>query len=484
MRESILEYLSKQTDASKPIRIANETGLNKNSVRRELQLMLKVSLVTRDENHAYRLLNGNVGAASTTSAPTEDAASRACRTNDSRRMKPHCPICAGTDLLRDGVRGKAYLCRECKHSFDEPLQMPPCPKCKSSDRVGRKFWKQPEGGRVLVILRCFKNAKTGAGCNVSFQLNPEQRYRRHPPKVYAYVLFHAMQGKSYDAVASGLRHTYHVNVDELTIRRWVIAGAYRAAHYLLSLPMKTSGHIYLDEKPYPVHHKSEGQEWSEEWWVWNSYDSPKKLWFASLVRKGRGQDEAYELILRTLAMAIPPDSGEIYLWCDGLDKYRYAYEKLVAEQKIDPTKIHLMQVPKEQVYWCINEIEGLHSLIGELIGKKLRPSEDEAGAQVRVDGERVQHLFVKRVPEFEGKTRAANAGVDLRLGDSEWERIAALTQLLKVEKFKNYELKVNVTDTEVLNRISKHSIVPATGGESPGLISDSESGIHDPNALS
>jgi len=291
------------------------------------------------------------------------------------------------------------------------------------------------------------------GCNVSFLLNPEQRHKRHPPRVYADALFRALQGASYSEVAQGLRHTYHIDKDEGTIRRWVIAGAYRASRYLLSLPLQSSGFIYLDEKTYTVHHTSEGRKWREDWWIWNSYDQAKKVWFESLIRKGRGENEAYELIQATLAKAIPPDNGEIYLWCDGLDKYQYAFERLVREGKIDPAKIHLVPISKKKEYSCINEIEGLNSRIEEIIKNKLKPSIDEAGAQVRIDGERVQYLFVERIPEFGDKTRAMNAGVDLRLGDSEWEKIATLTQILKLQKFKNYELKVNVSDTQALKEM-------------------------------
>jgi len=75
VRDSILNFISKQTRRLKPVEIADGAKLNKNSVRRELQMMLNGGLIARDENHAYGLPNESMDAtASITSAPTEDAA--------------------------------------------------------------------------------------------------------------------------------------------------------------------------------------------------------------------------------------------------------------------------------------------------------------------------------------------------------------------------------------------------------------------------
>lgn len=89
-----------------------------------------------------------------------------------------------------------------------------------------------------------------------------------------------------------------------------------------------------------------------------------------------------------------------------------------------------------------------------MIRRKLKPHISDKEAQTRLDEEIVQHLFVERVPEFEGNTRAVRAEVDLSLGESEWEKIATLEQLLRVHRFKNYELWLNVPDAQVLREMA------------------------------
>lgn len=54
-RQQILIFLSEQTQPVKPFVIADETGLNRNSVRREMHTLFKSGLVQRNEKHAYSL---------------------------------------------------------------------------------------------------------------------------------------------------------------------------------------------------------------------------------------------------------------------------------------------------------------------------------------------------------------------------------------------------------------------------------------------
>jgi len=59
VRQKIEKFLSKQTQPMTPRQIARAIGLNENTVRRELQTMLKAGVVKKDMNHAYSFANGN-----------------------------------------------------------------------------------------------------------------------------------------------------------------------------------------------------------------------------------------------------------------------------------------------------------------------------------------------------------------------------------------------------------------------------------------
>jgi hypothetical protein len=140
VRQRILDFLSKQTRCLTPVEIANGTGLNKNTVRRELQVMLKVSLVARGENHAYGLPNESMDAtASTTSAPTEDCASSSSpqvegddiqgeeivETQRGDRV-PDCPVCGHNRYVRGKEwRYNAYSTRRVYHCTEHGCKMTP-----------------------------------------------------------------------------------------------------------------------------------------------------------------------------------------------------------------------------------------------------------------------------------------------------------------------------------------------------------------------
>lgn len=59
IRQQITTLLAEQTQPLPPTQIAEKIGRNKNSVRRELQAMLKAGVVKKDLNHAYSIANGN-----------------------------------------------------------------------------------------------------------------------------------------------------------------------------------------------------------------------------------------------------------------------------------------------------------------------------------------------------------------------------------------------------------------------------------------
>jgi len=64
VRQRIIDFLSKRSGPVTPLGIAKGTGLNRHSVRRELQMMYKVGDVTKHKNHGYRLLTSMSDAAS------------------------------------------------------------------------------------------------------------------------------------------------------------------------------------------------------------------------------------------------------------------------------------------------------------------------------------------------------------------------------------------------------------------------------------
>ena len=386
--------------------------------------------------------------------------------SNSPRNDQMCPRCAGKKILKDITHSKRHNCRECGFAFNESLKIPACPRCGCTEFVSRKSWRRPTkiGGRIKVLMRCRNEASGCRKLDVSFPLYPNERYRHYPPKIYASATLQALDGAYYDKIAATLKHDHDIDVKGQTVRRWVLGNIYRARKYLLSLPMRTSGFIYLDEKYRCVLHTSKkGYTWRQKWWIWSSYDTVRKTPFQCFIRKTRGLNDAYQLILATLQKAIPPDDGplkgQIHLWCDDLDKYRFAYRRGVKEGKIDPEKVHLIQVSKKDVYSCINEIEGFNSRLGT-VADKLKPWFGEDRAQTRLDGFMVQYIFIEPVPEFEGKTRAVHNEVDLHLGEFEWEKIATLEQILKLEKFKNYQLKVNVPDAKALREMTTYEASP------------------------
>lgn len=485
-RDQILQYLRNCKGHVTAREIARALRFPEASVRRVLQTLVREGMCKRLSRGNYVLRVGeaaDVGkedARATTmlkveplstsnptamllpSSPGTLSAEKptASSPSNSSRNDLMCPRCAGKKIVKDITHSKRHNCRECGLAFNESLEIPVCPRCGCIEFVSRKSWRRPTkpGGRIKVLMRCRNKASGCRKLDVSFPLYPNERYKHYPPKIYASATLQALDGAYYDKIAASLKQGHGIDVKGQTVRRWVLGNIYRAKEYLLSLPMKSSGFIYLDEKFRCVLHTSKkGYTWRQKWWTWSSYDTVRKTPFLCFIRKTRGLNDAYQLILATLQKAIPPEDGplkgQLHLWCDDLDKYRLAYRRGVKEGKIDPQKVHLIQVSKKDVYSCINEIEGFNSRLGT-VAHKLKPWFSEEKAQARLDGFMVQYIFIEPVPEFEGKTRAMHNGVDLHLGEFEWEKIATLEQILKLEKFKNYQLKVNVPDAKALREMT------------------------------
>jgi len=490
VRQTIVDFLSKQSTRLAPREIADRTGLNKNSVRRELPAMLRLHLVHKDDRHGYALTDDALGttevlrssreyppaspepplstgaqydptnggsardppfsspdrqtkrsrsgnSSSQTTATHREGYPRICRS----AMVPRCPRDAGKKLLKNTIAGYAYTCVECGLSFNEPLQLPPCPSCKSNKYVGRKQVKhgEKEWEVTRVQLRC-------RYCDVSFPLNPDQRYKRRDPGVDSYIMFHAMKGLSGQDLRQGLQSTFHIPYELLpsgaTISTTIRDKSIKLAPHLLSIPLPTSAFIYLDELCEPMHH--EGGGWKEYWWVWNSYDYLQDLWLCSLISKRRDSAAAVEVLRCTLLSITTAPEQIVYLICDGQGSYPAAYVQLVTDGEIDQKKVILIPVPKTQIYSIVNEIENFHSRIRRFIQSKLRPDISIESAQARLDGLRTQYLFLEPVTKFDGKTRAANAGVDLQIQFPDWESLSKL---------------VSTADSDVIKRIKQEDKV-------------------------
>jgi hypothetical protein len=356
-------------------------------------------------------------------------------------MVPRCPRDAGKKLFKNAIAGYVYTCVECGLSFNEPLQLPDCPSCNCNQYVGRKQVKHAENDwqTTRVQLRC-------RYCDVSFPLNSCLKYKRRDPKVDSYIMFHAMKGLSGQDLRQGLQSTFHIPYQLLpsgaTISTIIRDTSIKLAPHLLSIPLPTSGFIYLDELCEPTYH--ERADWKEYWWVWNSYDHVQDLWLCSLISKRRDSTAAVEVLRHTLLSITTSPEQVVYLICDGQGSYPAAYWQLVADGEIDQKKVVLIAVPKTQIYSIVNEIESFHSRIRRFIQGKLRPDISVESAQARLDGLRTQNLFLEPVEKFAGKTRAANAGVDTQIQFPDWESLSKL---------------VSTADSDVIKRIKQEDKV-------------------------
>ena len=495
VRRRILDFLSKQTRRVTSNEIADGAGLNKNSVRRELPAMLKVGLVTRDD-HAYSLPNENVGAtASTTPAPTVNAASysssqvegnivqgeetvkpqphlvtlptasdtvpASSQTQQTERTvgdvskptkaatpvetSPHrpqraktmCPSCAGTRVQENTVQDKRYLCRDCGSSFDEPLKPPSCPRCGLTDKVRRKTWKRKPGGWVWTALRCLHEDCKG----VSFPLNQQMRNKHFGVDVYAYALYHMLKGTPAEEVSEGVRKFYRL-VNEIcpaTLWNWVQEYVDPVVPYLLSLKIDTSGGIYLDEMWVTrCFTTDDGREYSVVLWLWTSYDLGKKTRPAAKLAQSRDASVAAEVIMRILARVRMPQAG-ITFWCDANSAYKAAYQDLVRQEKIDPEKVTLISVPKGVCYSVINPVEGVNAKWRRFLQKlNIDESLDLEKPNLAVQREIVVEDFFRPRHCFDEKSAARNANAEIDLAPNDSEAIIKLTHTLKAEQFKNY----------------------------------------------
>jgi len=155
--------------------------------------------------------------------------------------------------------------------------------------------------------------------------------------------------------------------------------------------------------------------------------------------RSRNADAAYQAILNTLKRVRMPDGGIIF-WCDRLSSYRIAYQRLVAEGKIDQNKVEMISVPKTVDYSVINEIEGVNMRWRQIVGVKLRISESLEDAEAKLQGEIVLHDFIEPRKEFNGKSAALNANANISFGANDTEAIVKLAQMLKAQKFQEYKV--------------------------------------------
>jgi len=342
-----------------------------------------------------------------------------------------CPRCAGPRIEHNIVSGKSYLCRECGLAFSEALVPPPCPKCGSTENVGRNTWKIKPGERVWVLMRC-------NSCRVKFPLHQELRYKHYPLQVYAYVIYHLLNGMSLEKVRNGLRQVYHIDVCTATVWNWWKEWAELATPFLLRLKIDTSGIIYLDEMQYQFEHEaSDGRKYSEVIWQFNAWDPVKKTHLAARLARSRDADVAAQVITGILERIRMPEGG-ITFWCDGLPSYRTAFQRLVAQQKIDENIVRLNSVPKTTAYSIVNEIEGVNKKWRDLLRDKLKVGDSLENAELRIQGAIIMQDFMEPRKEFSGKTAALNANVDIKIGANDAEAIVKLTQELKMQKFKKY----------------------------------------------
>jgi len=343
-----------------------------------------------------------------------------------------CPRCAGKKLEEHAVLGKRYLCRECGLAFNKPLKIRACPKCGLTDKIGRSTSKKRTNGFVWVRMKCGR-------CKATYLLHQELKNRRHKLRVYAYAIYHVLKGLSLESVRCGLKQFFGINVTIQTVRNWVREWILLITPHLLSLKLDCSGAIYLDEIKHSVEHTEDGWKWSEEFWQWNSWDPGKKTRLTVKLANSRNADAAYQAILNTLERVRMPDGG-ITFWCDRLSSYRIAYQRLVAEGKIDPNKVEMISVPKTVDYSVINEIEGVNMRWRQIVGEKLRISESLKDAEAKLQGEIVLHDFIEPRKEFNGKSAALNANANISFGANDTEAIVKLAQMLKAQKFQEYKV--------------------------------------------
>jgi len=125
-RQKIEKFLSKQTQLMTPLQIARSTGLNENTVRRELQAMFKAGVVKKDTNHAYSLdISGSMCASLDLVAMLCFATSRHARTR------------------RDEIAVLAFSDAETPEFLIKP--------CRNYDRV-RPILEKLEGGGSTYLV--------------------------------------------------------------------------------------------------------------------------------------------------------------------------------------------------------------------------------------------------------------------------------------------------------------------------------------------
>jgi hypothetical protein len=366
-------------------------------------------------------------------AATEIAGIREGTKKFKKKKPPLCPRCAGKKITANTKPGKKSVCCDCGEHFDQPLQVTPCPKCGSSEAVGRKTWKTLPNGIVWVALIC-------RACNIQFPLHRELRYKRYSFRVYAYVIYHLLKGMSLEDVRGGLKQFERVDVSVATLHNWVKQWIAPLAPYLLSLKLDTSGFIYLDEMLHRVEHRSkDGRKYTEDVWQWNSWDAGKKTRLAVRLARSRNTEIACQLILQTLQRIRMPKDG-VTLWCDGLSSYKTAYQRLVELGRISPEKVKMFSTPKTEIYSVINEIEGVNMRWRHDVDQKLKIRDSLENAERKLQALIVMHDFIEPRKEFNGKTAALNANAEINFGANDTEALVRLSHTLKTETLRKFKV--------------------------------------------
>jgi len=248
-----------------------------------------------------------------------------------------------------------------------------------------------------------------------------------------------LKGSRAEAVGGAIKKRFKI-VNEIcaaTLWNWVGQYVDALVPFLLSLQIDCSGDIYLDEiweaRKFTA---PDGREYTQEFWLWTSYDPGKKTRPAAELARSRDASVAAEVIMRILTRVRMPDRG-ITFWCDDNSAYPSAYQGLVKQGKVDAKKVKMICVPKERHYSIINPVEGVNSRWRQFL-QRLKADQTLERANATIQRQIVVEDFFHPREEYGGKSAAQNANAEIDFGPNETEALIKLKHMLKAEQFKKY----------------------------------------------
>jgi transposase-like protein len=205
------------------------------------------------------------------------------------------------------------------------------------------------------------------------------------------------------AIVDHLKQFYGVEVSHVAVYKWIRKYIAMMKKYCDQLVPKVSGIWHSDEMVLNVRNLDNHEN---QRWAWNVIDNQSRYWLATQITEKREIADARKVLAQASSIS---QTRPMSVVTDGLRSYQDAITKEFFTLKTPRTE-HV-RIPNIRDRSNNNMVERLHGTIRQR-NKVMRGLDDEATAQIMMDGLRLYYNFIRPHSALNGKTPAQKANIE------------------------------------------------------------------------